>query len=101
MKGRISYHWADVGSRLGENTSPVGEVLLLIALNGGSPGLIEVIEDNIGVCDDQISVEVVNQVVANGEVDPLLLVDEGSAVSLGGLNNLELILGADTAWKLA
>lgn len=38
----------------------------------------------------------VNQVVANRQVDPLAAVDEGRAV-LGAGDNLELVLGANTA----
>ena len=50
---RGSYHWANIGGRLGEDTGPVGQVFALVALNRRRPGLVEVIKDYIGVGDDQ------------------------------------------------
>lgn len=80
---------------MGKNTSPVGQVLLLIRLDGGGPSLVEVIEDDVGVGNDQVSVEMIDQIVPNRQVDPLLLIDEGSAILVRGLDNLKLVLGTD------
>lgn len=81
---------------MGKDTGALVEVGRLVIRVRGVPSLVEVIEDDIGVGEDKIGVEVVHQVVANGEVDPVLLGREGLAV-LGAGDNLELVLGADTA----
>lgn len=87
---------ADVGGSLGEDAAALLEVRLTVADVGRSPGLVEVIEDDIGVVDDQVSVEMINQVVADGQVNPRLLGNEVLLV-LGFSNNRELISRANTA----
>jgi hypothetical protein len=91
-----AHHRANVRGSLRENAGPLLEIRLLVARDGFSPGLVEVIEDNIGVREDEIGVEMVDQVVADGELDPVGLGREGLAV-LGPSDNLELISRADTA----
>lgn len=92
-----AYKGANVGSGLGENTGAAVEVGITVTGVGGGPGLVEVIENDIGVVDDQISVEMVNKVVANGQVDPRLLGNEGLLI-LGASNNLKLISRANTTY---
>lgn len=91
-------HGADVGGRLGENARAGGEVLVGVGGVGGGPGLVEVVEGraDVVVADDGVGVEVVIQVVANGEVDPRGVVDEVRAVEDRVLDDLELVGGTNT-----
>jgi len=90
-------HGADVGGRLGENTSAALEVGIFVRFDGIGPGLVEVVEGDIGVADNEIGVDVVVEVLSDREVDPLGLVDESRAVLSAVLDDVELGGWANTA----
>jgi len=92
-----TYHWPNVGRGLGKNARPPIEIRFLVALDRRLPCLIEVVEHNVGVRKDQICVEMVDQVVADREVDPLFLRRESFAV-FGTGNYLELVRWANSAY---
>ena len=94
--GEGTHHRANVRRRLGKNAGPALEVRVLISLNGGGPRLIEVVEDDVGVREDEIGVEMVDQVVADREVDPVGLGSKRRTI-LGASDNLELIIWTNTA----
>jgi hypothetical protein len=92
----MTHHRTNVGRSLSEDTRPPVKVRCPVVLRRLIPGLIEVIEHDIGVLDDEVSVKMVNQVVPDRQIDPLAAINEGLAI-LGAGDDLELILGADTA----
>jgi hypothetical protein len=83
---------ADVGSRLSKNTRALAKVQVLVSLDRGIPRLVKVVERDIGVLDDKVGVDVVVQVLADGEVDPVRLSDHRRAIEGAVLHNVQLIL---------
>ena len=87
---------SDVWCRLSQRTGAVLQVKLLIGGKWSLIRLIEVIEVDVGVRNDQISVAMILKVLAHREVDPLLRVDESGTVR-AGVDNGELVSWANTA----
>lgn len=90
-------HGANVGGSSSEDSGAVAEIQGDVVLVGGGPGGGVVVLVDVGVLDDNIGVEMVNQVLTNGELEPLLLGDHGLAIQGRPLDNGELVAGADTA----
>ena len=87
----------NVGGRLGKDTGAALKVGLLVSGDRVGPSLVEVVEGDVLVLDDKVSVDVVVQVLSNRKVDPVARVDEGSTVLNAVLDDVELVSWADTA----
>lgn len=90
-----TYHRPNVGGRLGQDARAVAEVCRLVCLNGLGPRCVEVVENDVGVGDDQVGltpglatvlaggheqcpatgthVHLLNKIGADGKVDPVTL----------------------------
>jgi hypothetical protein len=84
----------EVRGGLRKDTGARVKVLLGIRLDGVVVRLVEVVELDVGVGNDDLGVGVVIKVLADGEVDPVSLVNH--LVSLSLLDDLELVLGTNT-----
>lgn len=84
----------EVRSGLRKNAGAGVKVLVGIRLDWVIERLVEVVELDVGVSDDDLSVGVVVKVLADGKVDPVSFVDHLVGFSL--LDDLELVLGTDT-----
>lgn len=85
------WSWSSASKR----TRAVVEVGVLVSGNWLVPSSVEVVWDNTGVLDEDISVGVIHNVVTNWEVDPVRLGDHLAAVGRGS-NNVELVLWSNT-----
>ena len=96
MTRRDAHHRADVWGSLGQDTSPVVEIRALISGNGGVPSLVEIVEYNIRVRDYSVGIDMVNKVVTNWQVNPVLASNHSGTICRA-FDNLQLIRGTDTA----
>jgi hypothetical protein len=83
-----------VRSGLRKNTGASVKILVGVRLDRVVERLVEVVELDVGVSDDDLSVGVVVKVLTDGKVDPVSFINHLVGLSL--LDDLELVLGTDT-----
>jgi len=86
----------DARGGVGEDSSTVVEVGILVGLRRVVVGSVEVVGLDVGVGDDEIGVGVVENVVAYRRENPLRLCDHRSTVGGGGLDDIEHVLWTDS-----
>lgn len=90
-------HRADVGSGSSEDTGAVTEVQLNVTLIGGRPSGSIVVLIDIRVLNDDVGVEMVDEVLTHGELEPVGLSNHSLIVEGGLLDDLKLVTRANTA----
>lgn len=83
----VPEHRTDVGGGFGEDAGALVEVGGFISGDGVGVCLVEVVEDDIGVRNDEIGVGVILEVVSNWKGDPVIGLDHGWAINSAGIDD--------------